>query len=784
MSEEEPEVIEEIPYLVPVGPSTVKTVHGSYVRTWRMSGVPWLTATDSEKNATHVELRKVLDSLTTEHVVYSVHLVRGEIPVPQSAVFPEGSFAAELAGAYRQSLFERRVYVNALYLSVEYLPRGRKAKRLFSFRGKDAKEEAENKDANAVFDAISLSLEHNLARYSPTPLSIYRLADRTFSQQLEFYAFLINGDRRRVPLTNGNLQETMLTSRTLFAGETGELRSPATTYYVAALGVKDYPSPIKPGQLNVIYGLPTEFVLTQTYAPLSRSVAMERARTAVRRDREVESAAKSEQEEIEAGGEGTLLDDLQSSRYGLGEYHFVLQLRARTPQTLNRAVAGAIPPLDEVGVRCSREDLGLEAAYVSSLPGQDPLYRPRPDTLTSGNAAGMMALIGEWQGKPTGNKWGEALAILRTVFGEMHYFNLHVKDVGHTLLLGPTGAGKTTVQLFIAAMLSRFGVKQVFFDYGRGSEVFCYAMGGKFINFTMGKPTGFNPFHMDETPTNILFATTLVKRLALKTGGAMTQHHETQLERAVEMVFRLPKEIRRLARVLDYVDHSDREGIAKRLARWIEGGPMGWLWDNAVDTIDFERTITGFNIQHFIDNEEIRGEVMMYLFHRLGDIIGKGRVAVSLGEFWKALDDPHFSGWVEKFLSTARKDDAIFIAEAVSPQKVAESGIAHAIIGQTATKIFLWNREADRVTYIEKFGLSESEYGWVCNLGVGRMLVKQRDGTSVILDLNLGSPLLRSHLAVLSGTTEAAQEVEQLRREFGDDPSAWRPVWNKRKGFN
>jgi type IV secretion system protein VirB4 len=225
MSEEEPEVIEEIPYLVPVGPSTVKTVHGSYVRTWRMSGVPWLTATDPEKNSAHVELRKVLDSLTTENVVYSVHLVRGEIPVPQSAVFPEGSFAAELAGAYRQSLSERRVYVNALYLSVEYLPRGRKAKRLFSFRGKGAKEEAENKDANAVFDAISLSLEHNLARYSPTPLSIYRLADRTFSQQLEFYAFLINGDRRRVPLTNGNLQETMLTSRTLFAGETGELRS-------------------------------------------------------------------------------------------------------------------------------------------------------------------------------------------------------------------------------------------------------------------------------------------------------------------------------------------------------------------------------------------------------------------------------------------------------------------------------------------------------------------------------------------------------------------------------
>ncbi len=784
-SREEPEAIADIPYFVPVAPSTVKTVYGTYVRTWRITGMPWLTASVAARNEHHLALRKLLDGLTAEQVVYTSHMVRSRVDAPPAPAFPREDFAAEFSRAYHRTLAKGAAYANEHYLSLEYVPASRRVERLLPFLSmKTSEEDDGDAAARRTVDAIGLALEHALAALSPVALGTYRHGDVMFSRQLEFYAFLANGDRRRVPFVMAPIQETLLTSRTLFAMETGELRASASTRFVAALGVKQYPDRIVPGILSRLFGNPAELVLTQSYAPLPRAAAMKRAEDAVTLDRQVEARAKSQQAEIEAGGEGTLLDDLESGRYGLGECHLSLFVRTTEPKALERDLANIVPRLDELGFRTAREDFALEGAHWAQLPGQDPGYRPRPDTLTSGNAAGMMSFVGEWKGSRDGNKWGGALVALRTMFGEFHDFNLHVKDVGHSIILGPTGSGKTTAQLFIAAMLSRYGAKQVFFDYGRGSEVFCYAMGGKFTGLRIGEPSGFNPFRIGESPKHVLLATAIVRRLCEKTGGPLSQRLVTQLENAVATVFRLPLEQRRLSRVIDSVDRTSQDGIDKRLARWVEGGPMAWLWDNESDVIDFERPITGFDIKHFIDDDEIRPEVMMYLFHRLGDIVGKGRVAVYLGEFWKALDDPYFSDWIEAFLNTARKDDAVFVGETQSPEKVAESDIAHVVINQTATKIYLWNRDADRDTYVGRFGLSEEEYGWVRNLGRERMLVKQKDGVSVVLGLDLGAPELAPYLAVLSGTTEAAHEVELIRNEVGDDPRDWRPIWNKRRGYD
>ena len=58
-------------------------------------------------------------------------------------------------------------------------------------------------------------------------------------------------------------------------------------------------------------------------------------------------------------------------------------------------------------------------------------------------------------------------------------FSLHVGDVGHTLIVGPTGAGKSVLLALMALQFRRYAGAQVFaFDFGGSIRAAALAMGG------------------------------------------------------------------------------------------------------------------------------------------------------------------------------------------------------------------------------------------------------------------------------------------------------------------
>lgn len=774
-------VVKEIPYTVHVDPETLKTANGDYVSAWQLEGVSFLTSTDEDLNALHEGLHKLLMSGADEHVVYYTHVVRRAINIPEGEQGTLGSFAYGLSHNYYNALRKKQLYVNELYLSVVFSPEFVRTKRMFAGQKMSASQEADERTAMEKMRSIALSLEERLRQYGATRLSTYSHKRSTFSALLEFYQYLINGEVKRFPLVKQNLQEVLLTSRTMFNFETGELRTPDNTIYVAALGMKTYPTSTFPGQFSVILGLPFEFVLTQSFASLTQGAAREVLRKASSRLSQTEHDATSEIVEISGGGKGSALDDLAARRFILGEHHLVLLLKASSPAKLNRNIARARKTFSDAGeIVMARESLALEAAFWSQLPG-NMKYRPRPTMITSRNAAGLMALFSELKGKASGNHWGNSVVVLRTVHGTPYHFNFHVDDVGHSFICGPTGSGKTTVQLFLSAMMGQFGITQVFFDYGRGSEVYVWSERGKFFALKVGEPTGMNPFQMEPTQQNINFVTDLFIRLVTGRGREITQRQQSELESAVQNVFTLPKKQRRASSLIEYMNRADPDGLAKKLARWVGDGQMAWLFDNEEDTIDFSRRVTGFNIKEFIDNDEVRTVTMMYLFHRMTEIDDGRRLRVDIGEFWKALDDDYFSQWVKAFLNTKRKDNAMFVGETQSPEAVVESTIAHTIIGQTATKLFLWNAVATEETYMDKFGLNRAEYEWVKMLGPRRFLLKQLGQPGIVLDIDLGGEDLADDLAVLSGTNEAAILLESIRKRVGDNPDDWIPHFRKER---
>jgi type IV secretion system protein VirB4 len=164
--------------------------------------------------------------------------------------------------------------LNELYLAVLYRPVAGKATSLLSRaiagtqRGASR---AELADALDACDKLAQTLRASLARYEPEALGCYRHGSLWCSSLLEYLALLVNGERNRVTLPGGPLQQRLALVRLFFGTEAIECRSAGATRVSAILGIKEYPTPTVAGMYDRLLSAPMSFVLTQSFAFLSKA---------------------------------------------------------------------------------------------------------------------------------------------------------------------------------------------------------------------------------------------------------------------------------------------------------------------------------------------------------------------------------------------------------------------------------------------------------------------------------------------------------------------------------
>jgi type IV secretion system protein VirB4 len=230
---------------------------------------------------------------------------------------------------------------------------------------------------------------------------------------------------------------------------------------------------------------------------------------------------------------------------------------------------------------------------------------------------------------------------------------------------------------------------------------------------------------------------------------------------------------RSIAALRALLGQRDASGIGARLERWRQGGPLGWVLDNDADSIGFDARFLGFDMTHVLDNPEVRTPAMMYLFHRLSALVDGRRLVIDIDEFWKALGDEAFRGLAQDGLKTYRKQNAFMVFGTQSPADVLRSPIAHTILEQCATKIFLPNAHAAERDYVEGFGLTRREFALVREelAPESRQFLIKQGLNSVVAELRLDG--LGDELAILSGRTETVDLLDRIRARVGDDPADW-----------
>jgi type IV secretion system protein VirB4 len=116
---------------------------------------------------------------------------------------------------------------------------------------------------------------------------------------------------------------------------------------------------------------------------------------------------------------------------------------------------------------CVVETVNAVEAWLGSLPGHVYANVRQPPVSTL-NIAHMIPLSAVWAGPLRDTHLGAPpLFFGRTEGSTPFRFSLHVGDVGHTLVVGPTGAGKSVLLALMALQFRRYPASQVFaFDFG------------------------------------------------------------------------------------------------------------------------------------------------------------------------------------------------------------------------------------------------------------------------------------------------------------------------------
>lgn len=802
-----------IPYSAQITKNCVKTDAGDYITVIRVSGIAHETADAEDIVIWKEQLNNLWRNISSPNVLFYTHIIRrNEVSYPDGD-FPDG-FCTRLNEKYKVHMSNCKMKVNELYVTILYRPLNSRINKVTnSFFGKilsffskrnSLEEEKilqdEQKEAIEKINEYRGILFASLKRYSPYTLGVYEENSVYYSEILEFLAYLVNGEWQKMPLPRCNVSHFIATSRIFFGAEIAEIRPPVgEKRYAATLGFKEYPTITEPGLLNNLLSAPFEFVLTESFIPTSRAIAIERMKRDKARMVNAGEVAESLIEELDVA-----LDDVSAGRIVMGEHHLTFLVFADKKKQLKENLAEARANLAELGIIIAREDLALEAAYWAQLPG-NLKYRPRPSLITSKNFSGLSSLHNYPSGRLKYNQWGPAATVFMTSSGTPFYFNHHEaldrkpkkgeeqdknqqKALANTLIIGPSGSGKTVVQSFLMSQDMKFRPTVVVYDKDRGLEIFIRRMKGVYLPLQKGRPTGFNPMCLDNTPENVMFLEKLIKTLVVDESYKPTVLEEKQLSQAIRDMLRIPVAYRSLSGLLSNFDSSSQEGIYARLKKWClktgEGRPgsLHWVFDSGPDLLDMNsNSLFGFDVTEFLDDPLIRTPIIMYLFHRQEQLIDGRRFIAFLDEFWKMLLDPYFEDFAQNKLKTIRKQNGFLVFGTQSARDVLRSPIAHSIIEQCPTQIYMPNDKADYDDYVKGFKLTESEFDIIKNRlqpSSRRFLIKQ-GMNSVIAELSLKG--FENELAIMSGTTDNVLLCERIREEVGEDPEKWEPIFHERR---
>ena len=362
---------------------------------------------------------------------------------------------------------------------------------------------------------------------------------------------------------------------------------------------------------------------------------------------------------------------------------------------------------------CTIEGMNAIEAWLGSLPGH--VYaNVRQPPISTLNLAHLIPLSAVWAGAERDEHFGDAPLLYGKTEGSTPFrLSLHVGDVGHTLIVGPTGAGKSVLLALMALQFRRYARAQIFaFDFGGSIRAAALGMGGDWQDLggalsaddEDNKAVALQPLARIDNPGERAWAAEWLAALLASEGVNVDPAAKEHLWSALTSLASAPPSERTLTGLAVLLQSQE---LKQALSPYLVGGPWGRLLDAEQERLG-KASVQAFETEGLIGASSAAA-VLAYLFHRIEGRLDGSPTMIIIDEGWLVLDSPAFAAQLREWLKTLRKKNASVIFATQSLADIETSAIAPAIIESCPTRIFLPNERAAEpqiARVYERFGLN------------------------------------------------------------------------------
>ncbi|REG58556.1 type IV secretion system protein VirB4 [Paraburkholderia sp. BL6669N2] len=318
-----------------------------------------------------------------------------------------------------------------------------------------------------------------------------------------------------------------------------------------------------------------------------------------------------------------------------------------------------------------------------------------------------------------------ALAAFPTEFGTPYWFTGFLGDVGHMLVCGRTGFGKTIFMLLCATLFRKYPNAWLYgFDKDQSMRIPTILQGGRYMQFDSeasdvhpNELARINPLMLLADRRHLEFLVEWIVLLVQQRGTyRVTAADRRELQTALAAT--RSRSDRRLWRLRTVHASLPAGPLADELALWVGPAVHAHYFDNVMDSFDDARWVS-MATDRILANSVIARPFLSYVTYRIQDSLEQrrtngviGPTVVMLPEIWNLLDDESFARQIGNWIVTMRKKLGCVWMDAQSPEQVSSSAIWPQIRDNVLVRVFVPVENftpSAKTAYQRDFGLSDGQ---------------------------------------------------------------------------